>query len=120
MANEGTAQLNRADIEKKIILASNKIHWDKKRGCFDEEAVDDFTLAWLDLQEYYEDHNDTQIGVEAFREYVQRSLMFDRIADDTSVDEKCREKALDAYMELSHRFNDIVAAVDNWLYPDGR
>ena len=129
---------DRQKLEKDILARSAEIYWDKDSGCFNKDAVSAFILAWRDLTSYYsnqarnhrarEDDNgqpivesglDISIGVEVVREYL---YWLDRFANDPTEEQSrsCTESRRDAVYELRGAMRDIIAGVEDVLYPTGR
>jgi hypothetical protein len=75
---------------------------------------------WDDLVHYYRANDDTDIGVEVMREYMDRLNDLLRIAQDTTLPEQCHDEVEDAVSELQMHLNEIINHVEFRLYPNGR
>lgn len=109
----------RSDLENELVNSANIITYDGQ-NCLNKEQVETFSETWRELVDYYENHDDNDIGVEVIREFIDWQMRFSTVWHDETRPANCREAALDPLEELELLMNNIIRAVEMRLYPTGR
>ncbi len=112
--------MNRAILEQKILDTSHKIFDKSGDKCPNPDGLENYLKAWRELVTYFEHHEDLSIGVEMVREHLEWISLFSTIRDDEKQTQSCRELAYEACYEMSWYMTEIIKAVEQRIYPEGR
>ena len=72
------------------------------------QELDEFIDTWWTLAKYYEEHSDTEIGVEVVSEYVYYSRIFRRLICDVTLDPRIRQQAEDQMRDLDAGMDEVI------------
>lgn len=106
-------RLTRAELEQNIIDKS----WQVDISLIDAawlESIEfhEFMRAWSDLVAYYEvNPEDTQIGVEVLREYVDFTRLLRNIMVNEAYDEDRRKQSEDELKGIEFKLEEIIREV---------
>jgi hypothetical protein len=108
---------DRALLEKQIMEKRWKVDISKPGGLWvEDDEFEAFLDAWSDLASYYSSHaDDTVIGVEVLREYVDFTRLLRRLVMNEEIDATRREKAMDDLEYLEARLEEIITEVVTYL-----
>ncbi len=78
-----------------------------KPGWLTSEEFYNFLDAWSGLRDYYTTHDDTEIGIEALREYRHFTFVFREMLRKASSDEPGYEDIREALSDLEGIFDEL-------------
>ena len=96
-------------IEARIISAAK---WGSTAYCEDEVHARPFFEAWIELAQYFRQHDDGSIGVEVVREYLDVGHLLFVLSQDVDESDECRERAAEDLQELQSLLDDIIDSVN--------
>jgi hypothetical protein len=109
----------RIAIEKRIIAIADTIRKvGRESECIEKETMLANSAAWNDLRKYYETHDDVMIAIEVVRDFLDTIEVLLRLKNKELSDE-CYEIVLEALNDVQYYMDDIIAAVNFRLYPNG-
>ncbi len=113
-------ELTRTELEKRIMEKGEEIDVSKPDAAWlDDEAFEEFLSAWQDLVRYYASHaDDTVIGVEVLREYLDYTRLLRKVLLYQDIDKERREKVNEAIISLEHILGEIIKEVVTYLQFD--
>ncbi|MCI0550055.1 MAG: hypothetical protein L0287_03795 [Anaerolineae bacterium] len=102
---------NRSQLEDRIFELAESVPVGASDSDLDwlySQQLDQFIDAWWALAKYYEEHSDTEIGVEAVSEYVYYARILRRLMCDSTLDPKLRQQAEDQMSALDSYMDEVI------------
>ena len=103
---------NRSQLETRIVELADLVPLgDTTLGEVDwlfSQQLDEFIHAWWTLAKYYEEHSDTEIGIEAVSEYVNFARLLRRLMSNSTLDAKFRQQAEDQMSALDSFMDEVI------------
>lgn len=113
------AHSRRAELERHLLEKATDIRRNNE-GCFDNDILEDYLIAWQELKRYYEEHDEACLDIEVIREYLRWLNALASAWHNTALGSHCREQAREAVYQLEASLADIIKAVEMRRYPHGR
>ncbi len=105
--------IKRRKIEDQIVEQYEAVNWDAKKSAWVEsETFEDFIFAFFDLRRYYEKSDDTAVGLEAIRVYMDGLRALQAVADNRDLSIDRREAAGRLIYELNNQMEMVMYELD--------
>ncbi|MEL6148345.1 MAG: hypothetical protein AAGK74_04585 [Chloroflexota bacterium] len=105
--------IKRRKIEDQIVAAYEKVNFDAKKGAWvDSDTFEDFVFSFFDLRKYYEKSDDTAVGLEALRVYMDGLRALQAAAANRKLSIERRESAGRLIYELNHQMEAVMYEVE--------
>ncbi len=105
--------IKRRKIEDNIVAAFNKVDFGAKQAAWVEsDTFEDFVFSFFDLRRYYELGDDTTVGLEAVRVYMDGLRALQAVRQDRKVSIDTQESAGRLIYELNYQMEAVMYEVD--------
>lgn len=105
--------IQRRKIEDRIVAAYNAVNFNAKRAAWvNSDTFEDFVFSFFDLRRYYEKSDDTAVGLEAMRVYMDGLRALQAAAEDRKLSIERRESAQRLISELNLQMEAVLYEVD--------
>lgn len=112
--------IRRKKIEDRIIAQYQAVNFKQRdHGWVEDETFWDYVFAWHELVKYYEDSDDTTVGVVMLDLYQASIARLHSAATDQKTRERRRDRAAEGIRQMNYWLEDITRHVQrNALPPD--
>lgn len=112
--------IRRKKIEDRIIAQYQAVNFKQRDHAWvEDERFWDYVFAWHELVKYYEDTDDTTVGVVMLELYQASIALLHSVATDKKIKERRRDRAAEGIRQMNYWLEDITHHVQhNALPPD--
>jgi hypothetical protein len=105
--------IKRRKIEDQIVAAYEKVNFKAQKGAWvDSDTFEDFVFSFFDLRKYYEKSDDTAVGLDALRVYMDGLRALQDATADRQLSIDRRESAGRLIYELNNQMEAVMYEVD--------
>ncbi len=105
--------IERRKIEDKIVTCYSAINFDvKKHAWVDGKPLEDFIFSFFELRKYYENSDDTAVGLDTFRVYMAGLRSLQTAAAERAISIDRRETAERLIYELNYQVEAVMYELD--------
>ncbi len=105
--------IKRRKIEDKIVASYNAVNFNAKNSAWvDSDVFEDFIFSFFDLRKYYENSDDTTIGTETLRVYMEGLRALQTATENRRLKVDRRDSAARLIYELNYQVEAVMYEVD--------